>query len=106
MGADEYFRCIRSVRLDLLELMGSGYVIEHCVATFSEYCKEQAFRIYMADGVKCISESVANYLGGSYLQGRYAEIIRGDDYADESATGDEIALDVIERAGLIIVRGD
>ena len=78
--------------------MGSGYVIEHCVSAFSDMCKKDAFRSYMADGIKCISESVANQYGGSYLQERYADIVTVSRV--EEKTGDEIALEVIKKAGL------
>ena len=78
--------------------MGSGYVIEHCVSAFSDMCEEKAFRSYIADGIKCISESVANQYGGSYLQERYADIITVSRV--EEKTGDEIALEVIKKAGL------
>lgn len=78
--------------------MGSGYVIEHCVSAFSDMCEEKAFRSYIADGIKCISESVANQFGGSYLQERYADIVSIS--RTEEKTGDEIALEVIKKAGL------
>ena len=78
--------------------MGSGYVIEHCVSAFSDICKEEAYRSYIADGVKCIGESVVNQFGGSYLQERYADIVSIP--RTEEKSGDEIALEVIEKAGL------
>ena len=78
--------------------MGSGYVIEHCVSAFSDMCEEKAFRSYIADGIKCISEAIANQFGGSYLQERYADIITVSRV--EEKTGDEIALEVIKKAGL------
>lgn len=53
---------------------------------------------YMADGVMCLSESVAGYLGGSCLQVRFADLMSGE--SQDERTGDEIALDIIERAGL------
>lgn len=78
--------------------MGSGYVIEHCVSAFSDMCEEKAFRSYIADGIKCISEAIANQFGGSYLQERYADIVSIS--RTEEKTGDEIALEVIKKAGL------
>lgn len=98
MGADEYFTCLKSIRLDMLELMGSGYVIEHCVSVYSERCRDKAYKNYVADALMCISESTASCYGGSYLDTRYAELV-GDVEVDDR-TGDEIALDIIERAGL------
>lgn len=96
MGSDEYFRCISTIRLDMLELMGSGYVVEHCVAAFAERCEKKAYRNYMADGIKCISETIANVYGGTYMENRLADLM---DTTPEK-TGDEIALEVITRAGL------
>jgi hypothetical protein len=78
--------------------MGSGYVIEHCVSAFPDYCQEQAYRAYIADGVKCMSESIAMHFGGSYLQERYMDMISVAPIQEKS--GDEIALDIIRRAGL------
>lgn len=73
-------------------------MIEHCVSAFSDICKEEAYRSYIADGVKCIGESVANQFCGSYLQERYADIVSIS--RTEEKSGDEIALEVIEKAGL------
>lgn len=36
----------------MLDLFGSGYVIDHCVSAFLEYKKEDAFRIYVTDALK------------------------------------------------------
>ena len=78
--------------------MGSGYVIEHCVSAFSEYNKEKAFRVYVSDAIMCISETIANRDGGSYMTKRYIDIIEPHEEIDYDP--DEIALDIIERAGL------
>lgn len=80
--------------------MGSGYVIEHCVSAFSEMNKEKAFRIYMSDAIMCISETVANISGGSYMEKRYVDIIEPQEEIE--CDPDEIALDIIQRAGLRI----
>ena len=82
----------------MLELMGSGYVVEHCVAAFAERLETKAFRNYMADGMKCVSETLANYYGGAFLENRLADLMNTD--AEPEMTGDEIALDIITRAGL------
>ena len=79
--------------------MGSGYVIEHCVSAFSARNKEKAFRIYISDAIMCISETVANMGGGgSYMNKRYVDII--EPHEDIEYDPDEIALDIINRAGL------
>ena len=87
----------------MLELFGSGYVIEHCIAVYSEYSREEAFRVYMTDAVMCLGESIANAYGGQYMQMRYADLF--DKEAEDERTADEIAMDIIERAGLEIIDG-
>jgi hypothetical protein len=79
--------------------LGSGYVVDHCILAFNRKCRRDALEYYITDGIKCISESVANQLGGSYMQTRFADIIKGEVEQDER-TGDEIAADIILRAGL------
>ena len=79
--------------------MGSGYVIDHCVVAFNDYCRQKAYQVYVTDGIRCMSESLANFAGGSYLENRFADIFDRD--IDDERTGDEVALDIIERAGLI-----
>lgn len=79
--------------------------MEHCVSTFSEYCRDKAFKIYVTDGIKCMSESLASNFGGAYLQERYADIFEGREKDESPKTGDEIVLDIISRAGLK-VRGE
>lgn len=80
-------------------------MIEHCVSAYNERCRQQIYRCYVADGLKSISESVAEHLGGSYLQERYVDLINGDTHKDERSA-DEIALEVIKKAGLKIRRSE
>lgn len=63
--------------------------------------KETAYRIYVTDALKTISENTAKYSGGSYLTKRYADIIKPGPV--DSRTGEEIAADVIKKAGLKVV---
>jgi hypothetical protein len=57
----------------------------------------------VTDGLQCLSESIANYYGGSYLQRRFVDIIEGVE--EEEVSADEIVLEIIEKAGLS-VRGE
>ena len=56
-------------------MFGSGYVIDHCIARFKQKEKDRAYRIYMTDGLKMISESVSNIRGGPYLNTRWWDIV-------------------------------
>ena len=110
MGADKYLRYIQTIRLDLLELFGNGYVIDHCIAVFTneqeeiKKCEEEKqYRYYLTDCLKLIAENTAKYAGGSYISNRYKDIV--DPQPIMEKTGDEIAAEIIMKAGLHIKEG-
>jgi len=45
---------IESIRLDLLDLFGSGYVIDHCVSAFLKSQREELYQYYITDALKVI----------------------------------------------------
>ena len=59
----------------MLELYGSGYVIEHCISAFRKSQEEKAYRIYVTDALY--------YLGG--LNMRFADIIKPQVHETRSA---------------------
>lgn len=73
-------------------------MIEHCVLAFDQFMKQKLYREYVTDGLMCMSESVANAFGGSYLQKRFADIING--VVEEEVSADDIVLGIMERAEL------
>lgn len=88
------------MRLDLVDMLGSGYVMEHCVSAFSDEVKDKIYRTYITDGIMNISESIAQAFGGRYLTQRYVDIIDTSDNDEETA--DEIVQRVIKEAELKI----
>ena len=42
----------------MLELIGRGYVIEHCVSTLNAMRKEDNYRVYVTEVLRGISKSV------------------------------------------------
>lgn len=78
--------------------MGSGYVIEHCISAFSDYGRNKLFQTYVADCLHAISKTVAEHMGGLYMENSFSNII--EPHEETEMTGDEIAMQVIERAGL------
>lgn len=38
-----------------MELLGSGYIIDHCVAAFNQKEIEKAYRVYVTDALKVLS---------------------------------------------------
>lgn len=77
----------------MLELIGSEYVIDHCLAEAQARFEEKAYRVYTAELLKTIAECV-----GVTVNKKYTDII--DITPPDTRTGDEVALDVIKRAGL------
>lgn len=95
MGADKYFSCVQSIRIDLLELFGSGYVIEHCVSTLNMQHKEDLFRSYIAKGVELAVSSLTNAFGGQAFSISYDELIKP--VKEETRTEEEIVSNIQEK---------
>lgn len=105
MGSAEYFNLIKTIRLDLLDIIGSGYVIEHCVSTFLELKSIKIYQNYIADCLNNINEILAKTYSGKYVTARYSELINSTSKTSEKS-GDEIALDIVKRAGLKFAEGN
>lgn len=108
MGASRYFELTESIRLDLLELYGSGYVIEHCVSAQKRYTEEKRLREferdYVADCLRIITENTAKLSGGSYYSRKLSEAL-APKKEEEPIDGDALALEVIRKAGLKARKG-
>ena len=100
MGADWYLTCVKTIRLDLLDLFGSDYVIEHCTSEYLEKAKEKERTYYIANCLKNINEIIANQFGGKYLSIGLKEALEPE--KENTRTGDDIARDIIKRAGLSV----
>ena len=77
----------------MLNLMGRNYVIDHVISEYQDYVEEKTYKAYVTDLIKSIAESI-----GVEVNDRYTDLI--DNTYKDDRTGDEIALDVIKRAGL------
>ena len=83
----------------MLDLFGSDYVIDHVMAEAEDYFHEKAYRHYVTEMLKSLAES-----WGTPVIMRYLDMIEQKE-PEEELTGDEIALGVIERAGLKVRGG-
>ena len=70
----------------MLELYGSGYVIEYCIAAFNRLQEEKLYRIYVTDALKVI--------GG--LNVRYCDLISAS-VPREERSGEEIITSLSEK---------
>ena len=63
---------------------------------------ERRYRAYITDALMAIAENTARFAGGRTMSGRWYDAYKPVD----TRTGDEIALDIIQRAGLKPRGGD
>ena len=96
MGEAGYLRCISSLRLDLLDALGRGYVIDHCARVLVEEAVNRRYRAYVTDALMAISENTARVAGGRRLTRRWLE---GEARRD-GRSPEEIARGVMRGAGL------
>lgn len=75
MGGDVWFTLTEDIRLDLLELMGRGYVIDHCIASLRKRNRDIEYRVYITDALKAIVGNTARFAGGVELSRRYADYL-------------------------------
>ena len=91
------------MRLDLLELLGAEYIIEHCYKEVERHNERRIYMVYVTDMLKAGVESQ-----GVEVNSRFIDIL--DKYENKEPvaekTGDEIALEVIEKLGLKVKTND
>jgi hypothetical protein len=80
-------------------LFGSGYVIEHCISVLRIKAKKRLASYYIADALKNINDILAERFGGNMMVNRLMDVMT-DEKQESEKSGDEIAADIIRRAGL------
>lgn len=59
----------------MLDVLGKGYVIDHCIAFSHKMDEENIYKTYMTDALKVMCENMAKFTGGSFLNIRFYDII-------------------------------
>lgn len=81
---------IRDIRLDMLELLGSGYVIEHCVAAFSDLLHKKSLETYITDCLMYIAKNSA-LQEKQYLTTRFYDMAyKPKEKKQDNRTGEQI----------------
>lgn len=65
--------------------------------------EELIYKRYMADGLKYVTKSISQAFGGKYLYVSFFDLINNNKKQTVTKTGEEIATDVIKRAGLVVM---
>lgn len=75
--------------------------MRYAVARYQRDRRDMAYRIYVTDCLRMITQNTAHKEGDHYITAEYSELI--DPNPKETRTGDEIAADVIKRAGIEVI---
>lgn len=83
-----------------MRLFGSEFVVDSCIALYEQEQRQEVWRIYIANGVKILTENTATHKGAKALAKSYTDLFKPVD----NRTGDEVAADVIKKCRLKIKR--
>lgn len=75
--------------------------MRYATARFNQHQRDLAYRIYVTDGIRIISESAAKQCGGPFMGKRFYDMIKPKKVDNRS--GEEIAADVFRRMGVDVV---
>lgn len=78
--------------------------MRYAAARYVQQCRGERLHEYITESLRCIGENVAQVSGGSYIRERWADIANPP--ARDARTGEEIAAEVIRKAGLKVVSRD
>lgn len=75
--------------------------MRYAMARFNQNQRDFAYRIYVTDCLRIISENTAKIGGGSYITAKFKDIINPKPV--DNRTGEEIAADIIKRACIEVI---
>lgn len=78
--------------------------MRYAMARYKESRREVAYRIYVTDCLRMITENTAAMVNGVYTTKRYFDCI--SERKEEVKPGEEILADVIQKAGLVMVKDE
>lgn len=75
--------------------------MRYALAQYQQEQEDKAYRIYVTDVLRLISENTASSVGGKYITARFADVIAPPKEEDKR-TCEEITADIIARCGLVV----
>lgn len=75
--------------------------MRYAIARYRSHQRDFVYRIYITDCLRIISENTAKMGGGSYITANFYDIINPKPV--DNRTGEEIAADIIKRAGIEVI---
>lgn len=89
-GAKAFKDGVESVRLEFVDMMGMGYVMDHCISHFLKSQEKQAYRVYITEALKLLTENTAKYSGGSYMTKSFSDIYKKEEKKEKKETAEDI----------------
>ena len=75
--------------------------MRYAIARYQSQQRDLAYRIYIADCLRMVTENTAKAVCGSYITAKFADIINPKPV--DNRAGEEIAADIIKRAGIEVI---
>ena len=75
--------------------------MRYAIARFNQHQRDLAYRIYVTDCLRMVTENAAKLSKGTYTEARFYDIINQKPVVNR--TGEEIAADIIKRAGIEVI---
>ena len=75
--------------------------MRYVLAQYRREQEDKAYRIYVTDALRLISENTASSVGGKYITARFADVI-AQPKEEDNRTCEEITAEIIARCGLVV----
>ena len=75
--------------------------MRYAIARYNQHQRDLAYRIYVSDCLRMVTENTAKMSNGAYTVAKFSDIINPKPV--ENRTGEEIAADIIKRAGIEVI---
>ena len=75
--------------------------MRYAIARYNQHQRDLAYRIYVTECLRMISENKASVGGRSYMATKFEDIVNRKPV--DNRTGEEIAADIIKRAGIEVI---
>ena len=72
--------------------------MRYAIARFNQNQRDFAYRIYVSDSIRILTENTAKLVSGNYVTIRFVDMIKQKN--SENKTGEEIFAEVVGKAGI------
>lgn len=84
-------------------MVGNAHTfLRYVKSRYEQYRRDVAYRIYVSDSLRIITENTAKAVGGSYIEGRYKDIIKPK--RQDNRTAEQIIADTLAGAGIEVIK--